>query len=56
MRIECVCGLMGHAWIWSTQVNAKIVNEDLDRATDVLMSEGGVETIFLSKQLRIHSK
>ena len=35
MRIEYVSRLMGHANIRTTQVYAKIVNEDLDRAMDV---------------------
>ncbi|MEO8762564.1 MAG: site-specific integrase [Bacteroidia bacterium] len=35
MRIEYVSKLMGHASIKTTQVYAKIVNEDLDRAMEV---------------------
>ena len=35
MRIEYVSRLMGHASIRTTQVYAKIVNEDLDRAMGV---------------------
>jgi len=35
MRIEYVSRLMGHASIRTTQVYAKIVNEDLDKAMDV---------------------
>ncbi len=35
MRIEYVSRLMGHSSIKTTQVYAKIVNEDLDRAMDV---------------------
>ncbi len=35
MRIEYVSRLMGHASIRTTQIYAKIVNEDLDRAMDV---------------------
>ena len=35
MRIEYVSKLMGHASIRTTQVYAKIVNEDLDKAMEV---------------------
>jgi len=35
MRIEYVSRLMGHASIRTTQIYAKIVNEDLDRAMGV---------------------
>ena len=35
MRIEYVSKLMGHATIKETQVYAKIVNEELDKAMDV---------------------
>lgn len=47
MRIEYVSKLMGHASIKTTQVYAKIVNEELDKAMDVFnepASEYGLKT------------
>ena len=47
MRIEYVCKLMGHASIKTTQVYAKIVNEELDKAMDVFnepAAEYGLKT------------
>jgi len=35
MRIEYVSKLMGHSNIKTTQIYAKIVNEELDKAMDV---------------------
>lgn len=40
MRIEYVSKLMGHASIKTTQVYAKIVNEELDKAMDVFNEPG----------------
>jgi site-specific recombinase XerD len=39
MRIEYVSKLMGHSNIRTTQVYAKIVNEDLDKAMDIFDAE-----------------
>lgn len=45
MRIEYVSKLMGHASIKTTQVYAKIVNEELDKAMDVFNEPGQLYTL-----------
>jgi hypothetical protein len=46
MRIEYVSKLMGHASIKTTQVYAKIVNEELDKAMDVFNCKSNAISIL----------